>query len=541
MTQEQTLSILKSGASVFLTGEAGSGKTYVVNRYASYLCEYGIPYAMTASTGIAATHIRGRTIHSWSGVGVQTDIDEDGFRKLAKNRMAVRRIREAKVLVIDEISMLDARAFSIIERMCRQARGGGSLPFGGLQVILVGDFFQLPPVSKEGESRFAFESSAWEALAPVTCYLSEQYRQEDAELLEILSAIRRGEIAKEHRERLSGRIIGPDEYPDEDLPRLFTHNCDVDRMNEETLARLPGRAKIFQMATRGATKPLSVLIHGCLSPERLELKEGASVMFTKNASDRSYVNGTLGVVTGFDTDTKYPIVRTRDGDSILAEPEEWVIEEGEEIVARIRQIPLRLAWAMTVHKSQGVSLDAAVMDLSRVFEYGQGYVALSRVRRLSGLTLLGLSERAFQIHPDVLARDEVFRHESESAERAYGARSEEEVEKDEQAFRVLCGAGRRKRKTSQKSWKKNGSAENPPSPRLRRGEGKKALSGISGVDRRAELRKQFPKAHTPWKEDEDKWLRRLVQGGANVRSIAKALGRQPSTIRSRMRKFNIEK
>ncbi len=125
MTQEQAFSILKTGASVFLTGEAGSGKTHVVNRYAAYLRERGIPYAMTASTGIAATHIRGMTVHSWSGVGVHTDIDEEGFRKLAKNGPAIGRIRSARVLVIDEISMLDARAFSLIERMYRHARGGG--------------------------------------------------------------------------------------------------------------------------------------------------------------------------------------------------------------------------------------------------------------------------------------------------------------------------------------------------------------------------------------------------------------------------------
>lgn len=545
MTQDQAFSILKTGVSVFLTGEAGSGKTHVVNRYAAYLRQHGIPYAMTASTGIAATHIRGRTIHSWSGVGVHTDLDEEGFKKLAKNRPAVGRIRSVRVLVIDEISMLDARAFSLIERMCRQARGGGSLPFGGFQVVLVGDFFQLPPVSKEGESRFAFDSSVWEALAPVTCYLSEQHRQEDPELLDILSSIRRASVSDEHRALLAGRILGSDEYPDEDQPKLFTHNRDVDRMNREALFRLPGRAKVFKMMMRGAAGPLSSLIRSCLSPEELELKEGAAVMFTKNATDRSYVNGTLGVVTGFDEETKCPIVRSRDGDSILAEPEEWVVEEGEEIVARVRQIPLRLAWAMTVHKSQGVSLDAAVMDLSQVFEYGQGYVALSRVRRLSGLSLLGLSDRAFHVHPDVRVRDEIFRKESESAERAYGARSEEEIEKDEQAFRTLCGAGCRKRKSSRKHWWKNVASKKgeegvgPPLGGPTPKDAASKNSGISTADRRVEIKKQYPKAYTPWKEDEDKWLRRLVAGGADVKSIAQTLKRQPGAIRSRMKKLGL--
>lgn len=522
MTQDQAFSILKSGASVFLTGEAGAGKTHVVNRYAAYLREYGIPYAMTASTGIAATHLRGTTVHSWSGVGVHTDIDDEGFRKLAKNGPAIGRIRSAKVLVIDEISMLDAAAFSLVERMCRHARGGGSLPFGGLQVVLVGDFFQLPPVSKGDRARFAFESTAWEALSPVTCYLTEQHRQEDPELLDVLSAIRRAEVTDAHRALLGSRLLGTDDFPDEDLPRLFTHNRDVDRMNGEALSRLPGRAKIFRMMTRGASGPLSALVRGCLSPEALELKEGAAVMFTKNASDRGYVNGTLGIVTGFDEGTRCPIIRTRDGDSILAEPEEWAVEEGEEVVARVRQVPLRLAWAMTVHKSQGVSLDAAVMDLSRVFEYGQGYVALSRVRRLSGLVLLGLSDRAFHVHPDVRERDLIFRKESESAERAYGSRSGEEIEKDEQAFRVLCGAGRTKKRRPERSRRGGGS-----DPKL------------SSADRRAEIRKKYPKAYTPWKEDEDKWLRRLHDGGSDTKSISTALGRQPSAIRSRVRKLGL--
>lgn len=528
MTQDQAFAILKTGASVFLTGEAGAGKTHVVNRYADYLRGRGISYAMTASTGIAATHLRGTTIHSWSGVGVHADIDDDGFRNLAKNRVAVRRIREAKVLVIDEISMLDAQVFSLVERMCRYVRGGTSVPFGGLQVVLVGDFFQLPPVSKGDVSRFAFESQVWDALDPIVCYLSEQHRQEDPILLDILSAIRRDELSESHAESVRGRLIGPDEFLDEGLPRLFTHNADVDRMNDIALARLPGKALVFHMSSRGSEKPLGTLVRGCLSPQRLSLKEGASVMFTKNNPDEGYVNGTLGTVVGFAATSRLPIVRTRTRKSIVVEPTEWVVEEGEEVIARIRQVPLRLAWAMTIHKSQGVSLDAAVMDLSRVFEYGQGYVALSRVRTLSGISLLGISDRAFMTHPSVRTRDIVFREASNAAETAYGSRTEEERKRDEEAFLILCGAREKREqgnegKCGDEKGKKGKKKKNP-----------------SGPDRYDEVRKKYPHAYMPWKDDEDTWLRTLHLGGADISSISKMLGRQPGSIRARIEKLGME-
>ena len=555
MTQDQAFSILKTGANVFLTGEAGAGKTHVVNRYAEYLRGRGIAYAMTASTGIAATHLRGMTIHSWSGVGVHRDIDDEGFRHLLKNRVAVKRIRSAKVLVIDEVSMLDAKTLSLVERMCRAAKGGTTLPFGGLQVVLVGDFFQLPPVSREEngsretQSRFAFESSTWMALRPVVCYLSEQHRQEDSGFLEILSAIRRDEVTDAHLETVRGRLLGEGDIPDEDLPRLFTHNADVDRINMAALARLPGKARVFRMATRGSEKPLTSLIRGCLSPEQLELKEGATVMFTKNNPDEGYVNGTIGTVTGFSSSTKFPTVRTRDGESITVEPADWAVEEGDEIVARIRQLPLKLAWAMTIHKSQGVSLDAAVMDLSRVFEFGQGYVALSRVRTLSGISLLGISDRAFMTHPDVRERDVLFREESATAERVFGSRSKEEARKDEDAFLLVCGArgpvehkgdlgkkGRNGRKGMKKGVELPSGSSTPKG--IRSGVAIPPSRG-SGVAKYDELRKKYPHAYMPWKENEDKWLRTLHAGGADVESISKMLGRQPGSIRSRIEKLEL--
>ena len=182
------------------------------------------------------------------------------------------------------------------------------------------------------------------------------------------------------------------------------------------LAKIPGKLHKFNMSVRGAKALVVGLKKGCLSPETLSLKINAVVMFTKNNLKEEFMNGMLGIVEKFNKTTGYPIVKTRNGRRIEVKQMDWTVEEKGKIRGRITQLPLRLAWAITVHKSQGMSLDEAVIDLSQVFEFGQGYVALSRVRRLSGLHLLGWNERAFKVHPAVLAQDELFRLASSKAE-----------------------------------------------------------------------------------------------------------------------------
>lgn len=524
MTQDQALAILKTGAHVFLTGEAGSGKTHTINQYTEYLRHHEISFAVTASTGIAATHIHGMTIHSWSGIGVQSELDDDALKHIADNRYVSKRIKQSKVLIIDEVSMLDGRILTLVERVCRRVRKV-QLPFGGLQVVLVGDFFQLPPVagSKNGEknavSEFAFDAEIWHVLRPTVCYLTEQHRQEDDAFLRILSAIRRNEFDEEHYERIRERFITSAELPD-DMTRLYSHNLSVDTLNANELKRLPGKTHAYTMALRGPEALTLALIRGCLSPERLELKEGAAVMFTKNNSGGGYVNGTLGIVIGFTTDKKYPIVKTSDGLKIETEPVEWTITEGDEVLAKVTQIPLRLAWAMTIHKSQGVSLDAAVMDLSQTFEYGQGYVALSRVRTLSGVHLLGANARAFQVHPIVLAEDERFRAASERAETEYGALTTERVAELEKNFIVICGG---KMKKVKKPKKEKIAKQAPKEPAV----------GLAAV------RDQHPKAYRPWTSDEEEQLKKMFGRGKQMKEISAKLGRQPGGIRSRLKKLGL--
>ncbi|MEK7108361.1 MAG: helicase, partial [Patescibacteria group bacterium] len=266
------------------------------------------------------------------------------------------------------------------------------------------------------------------------CYLSEQHRQEDPAFLRLLSSIRQGTVTEEDGETLSRRRVGRAEEVPGGALKLYTHNVDVDRINEKELEGIAGAAETFCMTASGKKSLIETLKRGCLSPEALLLKKGASVMFTKNHQQGMYVNGTLGTVTDFDKYSGYPLIKTRDGRRVVAEPADWSVEEHGRMMAKVTQIPLRLAWAITVHKSQGMSLDAAVVDLSHAFVEGQGYVALSRVRTLAGLSLFGWNEMALTVHPDVVGQDARFRDQSLDSEAVFGAMEKAERDRLHTAF-----------------------------------------------------------------------------------------------------------
>ena len=520
MTQNEALAILKTGLNVFLTGEPGSGKTHTINQYVAWLRERGVEPAVTASTGIAATHINGMTIHSWSGIGIKRDMTDYDIELIHSREKTAKRIVSAKVLIIDEISMLDAATLGSVDRVLRTLRRRtlqAEQPFGGLQVIFVGDFFQLPPVSKNEQAKFAFESSAWKEANPVICYLSEQHRQEDGDFLDLLTAMRRGTFGAPHRTRLNSRvgILSKQTI----ATRLYTHNENVDRINKESLGKIEGSTKVFHMTTRGAQRLVESLKAQCLSPEVLELKEGASVMFTRNNFDEGYVNGTLGTVTSF-TSLGVPVVQTRGGDVITAEPAEWAIQDGNKILARVSQVPLRLAWAITVHKSQGMSLDAAIIDLSQAFEFGQGYVAISRVRTLSGLFLEGFNERALELHPKVAAADRHFRAYSDAARKKFAALAESEKEKLGKNFLRAIGA----------KEPRPAGAVLPPAGLSHKVLGDKTAP----AGRLAELREKYPNMGKSWSKDDDAILTEMFEEKKRNVDIAKHFGRKPSAIRARL-------
>src|SRR6056297_2413439 len=233
MTQERALDILKTGANVFLTGEPGAGKTFVINQYINWLEAAGLHVAVTASTGIAATHIGGMTIHSWSGVGIKDHLSPQDLDAIAGKERIVKRVKETQVLVIDEISMLDGKILNSVNKILRTIRGSEE-PFGGIQVVCIGDFFQLPPVTRQGDiMTYAFMSEAWLALKPLICYLSEQHRQADEIFLGLLGSIRKNQIEEDHYTLLDEqKEIG---YENVEPTRLYTHNADVDAVNNQKL------------------------------------------------------------------------------------------------------------------------------------------------------------------------------------------------------------------------------------------------------------------------------------------------------------------
>ncbi len=451
MTQAQALQILKTGANVFLTGEPGSGKSHTTRAYIEYLRSHAIEPAITASTGIAATHIHGMTIHSWSGLGIKQTVSPYDLELLEQKEYVVKRIRQTTTLIIDEISMVSGTLLETINTVCKSIRRSGA-PFGGMQVVVVGDFFQLPPISQGSSSAidFAFQSSVWKEAKFIPCYLSEQHRQDDRLLEELLYAIRTNTITKEHKTFLRSQCIEEITEDYHQVTKLFTKNITVDSLNSDALRAIDQELFTYRMETKGKDVLVASLMKGCLSPEVLELKKGSIVMCTKNNQKAGFVNGTLGTVVGFQPYTRYPIIDTVNGKTITIEPMEWAIEENGKIKASIVQIPLRLAWAITIHKSQGMSLDGALIDLSDVFEYGQGYVALSRVRSRSHLYLLGFNDRALEVHPEVLTYDTLFREKSHEAVEYVSTVEEIKLTHMHEAFIKASGGSLKKQKVVEK-------------------------------------------------------------------------------------------
>jgi len=416
MDQELALAILLSGRSALLTGAAGTGKTYLLNTFITQARKRGKKVSVTATTGLAATHLGGNTIHSWSGIGVSDHLPNNFFERLSKTRRDV--ISKTDVLIIDEISMLHDFRLDMIDKVLRTVRENDQ-PFGGIQLVMSGDFFQLPPVNRPNEQGggFVVYSDAWQELQPAVLYLERQYRQNDEQLLEILTALRTGDVRRRHVEALLARTkIEP---PDGDITELHTVNVDVDDINIQKLAELPGEERSYQQTTTGSKIYVENLQRSVLAPENLVIKLGALVMAVKNSPQKLYANGSIGTVVDFEPLTEYPVVEFRDGRRVTMVPDVWELRDGERKRASISQVPLRLAWAITVHKSQGMTLDAAKIDLRKAFVEGMGYVALSRVRDLDNLYLYGINRRALEVSPDALAIDEVLRQVSRGSVERY--------------------------------------------------------------------------------------------------------------------------
>src|SRR3989344_520224 len=500
MTQDDALNILKTGANVFLTGQAGSGKTYTLTQYIKYLRKNKIGVAVTASTGIAASHMEGKAIHSWAGIGIRDKMTDDELRKLFNVERLNEQFRNTKVLIIDEISMLHSYRLDLVERVARMMKGNFE-PFGGMQVILCGDFFQLPPVSRDEDSAqyFAFKSNTWKSMNIRTCYLATQHRQNDVAYLSVLNDIRNNTVTQNTINILKPRYQAS--LAGKAHTRLYTHNLDVDAINEFELGSINEEPHAFHMQESGDAKLVKQLKKDCLAPAELTLKKGAVVMFVKNNFDRGFVNGTLGIVRAFD-ESNMPIVRTRNGVDIVALPESWRYEEDGVEKDRISQIPLRLAWAITVHKSQGMSLDAAEVDLSKSFETGMGYVALSRARTLAGLSIIGVNDKAFEVDQEVLAFDKELHTLSDSEKTRVHNFSEAEWNEMHNSF-----LGKKVSVTAEKSYSV------------------------------ADIRGTHPNAYAKWNPEDDQRLVAERSTGKSVGILASLFSRQKGAIKSRLKKL----
>lgn len=467
-SQSEALFYMLRGDNVLLCGQAGTGKSWVINTFKSIIESYNactpdsrhVNITVTASTGAAAALIEGKTIHSWSGIGIETelpdDYEKDESGKLVydsfKWRNKFKKIRATDVLIIDEISMLPAYFLTNLNRIMKKARHNDK-PFGGCQIIMVGDFMQLPPVDKSEldkdgnliDCRMCFFSPAFKEAHLTYCYLDVIHRSSDDRLTNILNEIRDDAVSDESIKLLTSRMNQP--YDEKKYTKLFTMNKDVNSYNQNKLDRLYTSERVIRVKysipnnSDYTTKDASAYRKQAGIPDKVALKTGATVMLTANNADfdnPSHVNGSVGVIqriydsTEFDLNGRpYKITTVRvafsDGtvSDIVPVPlkkthkeQQFDYETGEHSIKTvvdftITYMPLKLAWAITVHKSQGQTLDGVVIDLSKCFQKGLGYVAISRVHSLDNMVLQGeLPDDALKLDPNALKADKIIRRKA---------------------------------------------------------------------------------------------------------------------------------
>uniref|UniRef100_A0A8D0F2P5 ATP-dependent DNA helicase PIF1 n=1 Tax=Strix occidentalis caurina TaxID=311401 RepID=A0A8D0F2P5_STROC len=406
--QEAVLDAVRSGKSIFFTGCAGTGKSFLLKKIVGSLPPKST-YA-TASTGVAACHIGGTTLHAFAGIGSGKASLEQCIQ-LAERPGVRQHWLACQHLIIDEISMVDGKFFDRLEAVARAVRKRDE-PFGGIQLIICGDFLQLPPVCKANEeTKFCFQAKSWRKCIHINMELTEVRRQTDKTFVSLLSAVRLGRCTEEVTRQLMQTAANRSERDGILATRLCTHKDDVEITNERRLQQLSGEVHTFEALD---SDPMLVKLIDAQCPVggRVELKLGAQVMLAKNLDvSQGLVNGARGVVVGFESEQKgLPKVRFLCGVTQVIKMEKWVFKGPSGIHLSRQQLPLKLAWAISIHKSQGMSLDCVEISLSRVFESGQAYVALSRARSLAGLRVLDFDPKVVRADPSVLQFYRQLRH-----------------------------------------------------------------------------------------------------------------------------------
>ncbi|MBX3016515.1 MAG: AAA family ATPase [Bdellovibrionaceae bacterium] len=399
--QAQALEILQSGENVFLTGGAGSGKSFLIREFRSGLDPKSMP--LLASTGAAAVLLDGRTFHSFFGLGILEGGVDATRNRCLNNPKLMTRLRAIDGFIIDEISMIPGQAFALAEELCREARSS-NLVWGGLRAIVVGDFAQLPPVTRGTQRDWCFLSPVWDKSGFINVVLRENQRVLDADFIEVLNDIREGNLSERAKSFLDHHVREHDDW--DKSPRLFSRRDHVEKFNQGELAQLPGEDLVFDSIYFGSDRGVEQLKKSGPVPGRLVLREGAQVLFIQNDPNKRWVNGSRGTVVGVETDDtglERIAIEKENFRHVTVDRVQFSLLDGDgQHVASVVQYPLILGYATTIHKSQGATMDEMWVNLSNLWEPGQAYVALSRLRTGQGLRLLGWHPRSFLVDPQVI-------------------------------------------------------------------------------------------------------------------------------------------
>jgi ATP-dependent DNA helicase PIF1 len=430
---EQQLAFDKyiQGHNIFITGPGGTGKSALIRQINGHAIEHGKNIKVCALTGCASIllNCNAKTLHSWAGIGLGNGTIEELVLKIKKNKFTRAMWMSTDILVVDEISMLSLKLFNLLNEIGKVVRKNTNY-FGGIQLIFSGDFYQLPPVGDKDEidtTRFCFESNDWNSIFTPNnqIQLVKIFRQTDDNYTSILNQIREGKLKKKSNELLL-TYVGR-EY-DSNLvampTKLFPTRNKVENINNIKMSELESESKEYNIKCMAELKyntriqfseteikmESEFLINNLICDKKIILKNGSQVMCVVNiqtdAGTLEICNGSQGIVTGFCKDTGYPIVKYNNGIQRVMTRHTWVSEKIEGL--SITQVPLILAWALTIHKSQGSTMDAAEIDIGAgIFECGQTYVALSRVKSLDGLYLTSFDASKIKINKKV----KLFYHE----------------------------------------------------------------------------------------------------------------------------------
>jgi ATP-dependent DNA helicase PIF1 len=414
--QEKAFNYMKTGKNVFLTGPGGSGKSflikYFIDWYKSEKEDDNSKIYITSTTGLSSILIDGITINRFSGIGIgEKDVDTL-YKKIIKMKNLKKRWCTTSVLIIDEISMMESDIFDKLEILAKKIRKNED-PFGGIQIILSGDFLQLPPVKS---NNFCFESFTWDMVIDKIFYFDKIIRQDDINLQNVLNNIRVGIVDKNVKDMLNSRLNKDLVNKDGIIPTLlFSKKNMVLEHNESELKKLidNGNENYTYNSYYEFSKNISEeskefyieLINSQFQvDDKLIFSRSAQVMLTVNLPDLDLANGSRGVIIDFtkDDEKKYPIVLFLNGKVLEIKPHEFIIDEDGDIVKKF-QLPLILSWAITIHKAQGMTLELVKTDIGNsIFEYGQVYVVLSRVKNLEGLSLLNIDYSKIKAHPKII-------------------------------------------------------------------------------------------------------------------------------------------